>query len=96
MGLSFFHSLRFRLIASVVVIEIVMLSIMVWNNVDTIYKTHATRLSDTASSLLEQFASTAGRYMLEVDYASLEDEAGNLMKHSEVLTSLSWIRKDAR
>jgi diguanylate cyclase (GGDEF)-like protein/PAS domain S-box-containing protein len=84
MGVKPYHSLRFRLIASVVIIEVVMLSVMVWNNIDSIYSTHTDRLIDTSSSLLQQFASAAGAYMAEVDYAGLEDAAASILKHDEV------------
>jgi len=61
-----------------------MLSIMVWNNVETIYRTHADRLADTGQSLTQQFAAVAGGYMVEVDYASLEDYASSIIGHGEV------------
>ncbi|WP_455205690.1 PAS domain S-box protein [Kaarinaea lacus] len=84
MQVSLFQSLRFRLIASVVLIEVVMLSIMVWNNVNTIYRTHTDRLNEFAISLVNQFASAAATYMVEVDYASLEEYASSILKHNEV------------
>jgi PAS domain S-box-containing protein len=65
-------------------IEVVMLSIMVWNNVDTIYRTHTDRLNDSAVSLVKQFASAAGAFMVEVDYASLEEYATTILEHREV------------
>jgi len=61
-----------------------MLSIMVWNNVDTIYRTHTDRLNEFAESLVKQFAAAAGSYMVEVDYASLEEYAASVMEHNEV------------
>jgi len=61
-----------------------MLSIMVWNNVETIYRTHTDRLADTGQSLTQQFAAVAGGYMVEVDYASLEDYASSIIGHGEV------------
>lgn len=84
MPFHFFQSLRFRLIASVVAIEVVMLSVLVWNNVNTIYKTHTDRLNDTAQSILQQFTSVAGAYIAEVDYAVLEERAKNAMQQNEV------------
>ncbi len=65
-------SLRFRLIASVVTIEIVMLSLLVWNNITIIHTTHTDRLRDTASSMIRQIANTSGNYMVAVDYATLQ------------------------
>ena len=84
MQLPFLQSLRFRLIAGVVIIEIVMLSIMVWNNVESIYRTHTDRLMDTAQSVLQQFASIAGKYIVEVDYAGLEEHANYAFQQDEV------------
>jgi len=84
MAISFFQSLRFRLIASVVAIEIIMLSIMVWNNVEFIYQTHTERLHATAHSTIWQFANAAGSYMAEINYAGLEELAQNLIQQNEV------------
>jgi len=81
---SFYFSLRFRLIAGVVVIEIVMLSLLVWSNITIIHTTHADRLQDTANSLIEQIADTSGSYMFEVDYASLHDYLNKVIKHKEL------------
>jgi diguanylate cyclase (GGDEF)-like protein/PAS domain S-box-containing protein len=84
MRISFFQSLRFRLIAGVVLIELVMLSIMVWNNVESIYRTHADRLNDTAHSLIWQFSTTAASYIAEFDYAGLQEAAQQAMEHDEI------------
>ena len=84
MQVSWYQSLRFRLIASIVIIELTMLSIMVWNNVDTIYRTHTDRLNEFAISTVKQFAATAAAFMVEVDYASLEEYAESIMQHNEV------------
>ncbi|WP_455210264.1 PAS domain S-box protein [Kaarinaea lacus] len=65
-------------------IEVIMLSIMVWNNVNTIYRTHTDRLNESAISLVKQFASAASAYMVEVDYASLEEYATSILQHNEV------------
>jgi len=73
MLVSPFKSLRVRLITSVVIIEIVMLSLLVWSNLSEIRQAYAERLRDSATRLLEQVATTAGGYLLEVDYASLEE-----------------------
>jgi len=81
---SFLQSLRFRLIASVVAIEIVMLSLLVWSNIRIIHTTHADRLQDTASSLIEQIADTSGSYMVAVDYASLQDYLNKVVRHKEM------------
>jgi signal transduction histidine kinase len=81
---SFFYSLRFRLIAGVVAIEIVMLSLLVWSNITIIHSTHADRLQDTANSLIQQIADTSGSYMLAVDYASLQDYLNKVVSHKEL------------
>jgi len=84
MKIPFYRSLRFRLIASVVIIEVVMLSIMVWNVVDAIYQTHTERLNDTANSIIQQISDTSGNYLVSVDYAALEEYAEKVTKHPEV------------
>ncbi len=79
------QSLRCRLIVSVVIIEIVMLSILVWNNISIIKTTHSDRLKDTANSMLQQIANTSGSYMVAVDYASLEDYLKNVIDYRELV-----------
>ena len=81
---SLFHSLRFRLIASVVTIEIIMLSLLVWNNISIIHTTHTNRLRDTAESMIQQIANTSGNYMVAVDYATLEDYLRNIISYKEL------------
>ena len=82
--LPFLHSLRFRLLASIVTIEIVMLSLLVWNNMAIIQAAHTDRLRDTASSMIHQIANTSGNYMVAVDYASLKDYLDNVMNYREI------------
>ncbi len=82
--ISLIRSLRFRLIAVVVLIEIVMLSLLVWSNILIIQSTHADRLRDTADSIVQQIANTSGNYMVAVDYASLRDYLHNVLKHREL------------
>jgi signal transduction histidine kinase len=79
-----FKSLRFRLIASVVTIEIIMLSLLVWNNISIIHSTHTDRLRDTADSMIQQIASTSGKHMLAVDYATLENYLSNIINYKEL------------
>lgn len=81
---SLFHSLRFRLIASVVTIEIIMLSLLVWNNISIIHSTHTDRLRDTGISMIQQIANTSGNYMLAVDYATLEEYLSNIIHYREL------------
>jgi len=88
-------SLRVRLITSVVIIEIVMLSLLVWSNLSEIRQAYADRLWDSASRLLEQVATTSGGYLLEVDYASLEEYLHNFT-HREELAYLIVLDRDGK
>lgn len=81
---TLFQSLRLRLIASVVTVEIVMLSLLVWNNISIIQTTHTDRLRDTATSIIQQIARTSGNYMVAVDYATLKDYLGNIIDYQEL------------
>ncbi len=89
------RSLRVRLIASVVLIEVIMLSLLVWNNMTLICQAHTDRLRDTAASMLQQIATTSGSYMVEVDYASLEEYLRNIATHPE-LAYLVVLDRDLR
>jgi len=80
---SFLKSLRTRLIISVVAVEIIMLSILVWNNSAIIQATHTDRLRDTAMSMIQQVANTSGTYMVAVDYASLEDYLKDVINYKD-------------
>ncbi|MDH5612134.1 MAG: HAMP domain-containing protein [Gammaproteobacteria bacterium] len=81
---NLFHSLRFRLIASVVTIEVIMLSLLVWNNISIIHTTHTDRLRDTAISMIQQIATTSGNYMVAVDYATLKEYLSNIISYKEL------------
>ena len=87
------RSLRVRLIAGVVIIEIVMLSLLVWSNLGVIRQAHADRLENTAAGMLELIAATSGRYLVEVDYASLEEYLRNIA-HQEELSYLMIFDRD--
>lgn len=65
-------------------IEIIMLSILVWNNISIIHTTHTDRLRDTATSILQQVANTSGRHMVAVDYATLEEYLRNTLHYNEL------------
>ena len=78
-------SLRYRIIISVVAIETVMLSIMVWSNTSQMRQAHLERLDRSAHVILQQFAATAGRYLFAVDYPSLREYAENVLKHTEII-----------
>lgn len=61
-----------------------MLSLLVWNNISVIQTTHTDRLRDTATSMVQQIASTSGNYMMAVDYATLEDYLSNIINYKEL------------
>ncbi|NNG04304.1 MAG: response regulator [Inquilinus sp.] len=82
--LNLFRSLRYRIITSIVMIEVVMLSIMVWANTADIERTHAVRLAQSADLVLSQFTATAGRHLLEADFASLDEYARSVLEHGEI------------
>ncbi len=84
MLVSPFRSLRVRLIVGIVLIEIVMLSLLVWSNLGVIRQAHGDRLRDSASSVLEQVTTTTGGYLVEVDYASLDEYLRNIANHDEL------------
>lgn len=89
------RSLRVRLIVGVVLIEIVMLSLLVWSNLAVIRQAHADRLRDTANSILEQITTTTGSYLVEVDYAALDEYLHNIARHDE-LAYLVVLDRDQR
>jgi diguanylate cyclase (GGDEF)-like protein/PAS domain S-box-containing protein len=78
------QSLRVRFVLSVVLIEIVMLSLLVWSNLNTLRNTHAERLQTSADNLVSLFAETSGRYLVSVDYSSLEQYASKVMKKEDL------------
>ena len=78
------RSLRVRLIIGVVLIEIVMLSLLVWSNLGVIRQAHGDRLLDSANSILGQITTTTGSYLVEVDYATLEEYLRNIANHDEL------------
>ncbi len=92
---SLWRSLRFRLIASVVLIEIVMLSLLVWSNMGLLQQSYADRLKETADNLLRQVATTSGGYLIAVDYASLDEYLRNIAAHDE-LDYLAVFDRDQR
>lgn len=83
MGTRLF-SLRYRIIISVVLIETIMLSIMVLSNASQVRQTHRDRLEQSAHIILQQFTATAGRYLFEVDYPSLQEYTDNILAHDEL------------
>ena len=78
------RSLRYRIVVSIVVIEIVMLSILVWSNTAGVRQTHADRLVQSADLILDQFTATVGRFLVESDFASLEEYAMSVLSHDEL------------
>ncbi len=71
-----------------------MLSLLVWNNIAIIHSTHTDRLRDTAASMIQQIANTAGNYMVAVDYATLEDYLSNIISYKELAYIIITDRDD--
>jgi C4-dicarboxylate-specific signal transduction histidine kinase len=61
-----------------------MLSVMVLSNANQVRQTHRDRLDQSANFILEQFTATAGRYLFEFDYPSLQEYTNNLLAHDEL------------
>ncbi len=80
----FLTSLRFRLIAVVVAIQVVTAALLVWNSAGIIRDTHTERLNQTARSIVGQFTLTAGAYLFAYDYAALEELADAILRDDEV------------
>ena len=95
MPVSPWRSLRVRLISSVVIIEIVMLSLLVWINIGLLQQAYADRLRDSADSMLKQVATTTGGYLIAIDYASLEEYLRNIADNDE-LSYLAIFDRDER
>jgi len=95
MPVSPWRSLRVRLISSVVIIEIVMLSLLVWSNIGLLQQAYADRLKDSADSILKQVATTTGGYLIAIDYASLEEYLRNIADNDE-LSYLAIFDRDER
>ena len=95
MPVSPWRSLRVRLISSVVIIEIVMLSLLVWSNIGLLQQAYADRLRDSADSMLKQVATTTGGYLIAIDYASLEEYLRNIADNDE-LSYLAIFDRDER
>ena len=95
MPVSPWRSLRVRLISSVVIIEIVMLSLLVWSNIGLLQQAYADRLRDSADSMLKQVAATTGGYLIAIDYASLEEYLRNIADNDE-LSYLAIFDRDER
>ncbi len=81
---SFCSSLRARFILSVAVIEVVMLSLLVWSNLSALRDTQSKLLQSGAENLSRLFADTSGRFLIAVDYASLEQYSQRVAKQHEL------------
>ena len=84
---TFFCSFRFRLIASVILIECVILSIVVWDNLTAVQNIHFQHLQQDTKELARQLSNTAANYMVQVDYAGLEEQFEKTMQQ----TALSYL-----
>ena len=82
--MSIFSSLRSKIVFSIVAIELIILTAMIWSNTLQVLEMHNERLIKTSSTIADQFASSIGRLIVERDIATLQERAGILLKHSEV------------
>ena len=69
----FSRSLSFRLVAGIIVLEIVMLSLLVWDNARNFRHTAIHQLEESAQGISQQYATTAARYVYENDFARLSE-----------------------
>jgi len=82
---GFLTSLRSRIVISIVAIEVVILSALVWSNTLHVLDTQKERLDDTSQVIAHQFTEAAGRLLIENDIATLEEHARTALGHEEVL-----------
>lgn len=81
----FKFSLRYKLILSVVLIEVVMLTIMVVNNVRTNTATVQERMIARAKTTIELFATTSTNALLTMDIGSLQEYVEQVGKGDDVV-----------
>lgn len=79
------RSLRYRIAGWIIAIEIVMLSILLWNNDRIMERVFSERLQDSAYNITNQFAATARSYIFEYDLASLSEHANSVLSHDELI-----------
>ncbi len=65
------RSLSFRLVAGIILVEVAMLSILVWDNARTFRHTSIHQLEMSSEGISQQYATTAARYVYENDLARL-------------------------
>ena len=65
------RSLSIRLIAGIIGIEVVMLSLLIWDNARTFRHTAVHQLEESAQGIAQQYAATAARFVYENDFARL-------------------------
>ena len=65
------RSLSFKLVSAIVLIEVVMLSILIWDNVTTLRHTALHQLESSAKNIVQQFSATAARFVYEGNNARL-------------------------
>lgn len=81
----FGRSLSFRLVAGIILIEIAMLSILVWDNARAFSQTSLHQLEETARSVLKQYTATSGRYVESNDLASLSELSNRLTTQFDIV-----------
>jgi diguanylate cyclase (GGDEF)-like protein len=81
---SFFSSLRSKIVFSIVAIELIILTVMIWSNTLQILEMQRGRLIETSSVIADQFSSSIGRLIVERDIATLQERARTILRHSEI------------
>ncbi len=81
---GFFSSLRSRIVFSIVAIELIILTVMIWSNTLQIVEMYDKRIIETSSVIADQFSSSVGRLIVERDIATLQERAKTLLQHSAI------------
>ncbi|MCC1495065.1 ATP-binding protein [Cognatishimia sp. F0-27] len=79
------RSLRFQFGFALVVVQIVLLTIIVWNGTSNFRHSYEHRLHDMAVNLAAQVAATSARFLFELDYARLDEYLQRSMSYEELL-----------
>lgn len=81
----FRHSLSFKLVAGIILIELVMLSVLIWDNARSFRHTTLHQLEQTAKSISLQYAATAARFVYENDFARLSELSERLKNQFDIV-----------
>jgi PAS domain S-box-containing protein len=88
-------SLQTRFIVALMGIQVAMLSVLVWSNLDAFRFDASQRLYDTAQTMAAQVAASSARYLLDLDPAGLNAYVGQTTTHSELLYLAIYDADDA-